>query len=61
MSSAVKEFDHANPRCKPTLLHLEIELDSSSSLSELTQATREIIHRRLTKLRSEPIIPLETD
>ena len=61
MSSSVKEFDYANPRCKPTVLHLEIEIDPSSSLDKLTQATREIIRRRLAKLRSEQVVPLETD
>ena len=52
---------YANPRCKPTVLHLEIEFDPSSSLDELTQAAREIIRRRLAKLRSEQVVPLETD
>ncbi len=61
MSSAVKEFDYANPRCKPTVLHLEFELNPSSSLDELTQAAKDIIRRRLAKLRSEQVVPLETD
>ncbi len=52
---------YANPRCKPAVLHLEIEFDPSSSLDELTQAAREIIRRRLAKLRSEQVVPLETD
>ncbi len=61
MSSIVKEYNHANPRRKPSVLHLEIELDPSSSLNEVTQAARDIIHRRLARLRSEHIFPLETD
>ncbi len=48
MSSSVKEFGYANPCCKPTGLHLEIEFDPSSSLDELTQAAREIMRRRLS-------------
>ncbi len=61
MSSSVKELDYANPRCKPTVLHLEIEFDPSSSLDELTQAARDIMRRRLAKLRSEEVVALETD
>ena len=61
MSSSVREFDYANPRCKPTVLHLEIEFDPSSSLDELTQAARDIMRRRLAKLRSEEVVALETD
>ncbi len=61
MSTSVKEFGYANPCCKPTVLHLEIEFDPSSSLDELTQAAREIMRRRLAKLRSEEVIQLETD
>ncbi len=61
MSSSVKEFGYTNPHRKPTVLHLEIELDPSSSLDKLTQAAREIIRRRLAKLRSEEVVPLETD
>ncbi len=61
MSSSVREFDYANPRCKPTVFHLEIEFDPSSSLEKLTQAAREIIRRRLAKLRSEEVVSLETD
>ncbi len=61
MSSPVKEIDRSNPNNKPTVLYLEIELDPSSSLDELTQAAREIIRRRLAKLRSEQVVPLETD
>ncbi len=52
---------YANLRCKPTVLHLEIEFDPSSSLDELTRAAREIMRRRSAKLRSEEVVPLETD
>ncbi len=61
MSSSVKEIGYAKPRCKPTVLHLENEFDPSSSLDELTQAAREIMCRRSAKLRSEEVVPLETD
>ncbi len=50
MSSSVKEFGYANPRCKPAVLHLEIELDPSSSLDELTQAAKEFIRGRLARM-----------
>ncbi len=61
MSSSAKEFGYANPRCMPAVLHLEIEFDPSSSLDELAQAAREIMRRRLAKLRSDEVVPLETD
>ncbi len=61
MSSPVKEIDRSNPNNEPTVLYLKIELDPSSSLDELTQATKEIVRRRLAELRSDQVIPLETD
>ena len=61
MSSPVKEIDRSNPNNEPTVLYLKIELDPSSSLDELTQATKEIVCRRLAELRSDQVIPLETD